>query len=134
MDNTITAATATPDGLDATGNCYYSNGMLMLGPGKYSKWTLVHGRPTLQIPPYVEFGHAWLESPDGQMVYDAERDFEIPKFLYYAVGNIDENDCFKYSRNEARKKMLEFGHYGPWEGPDAGPPIEIDYDEEDEDQ
>ena len=127
------AATPTPDDLEATGDCYSSSGSLVLDPfnGEYSSWTLVHGRPTLRVPPYIEYGHAWLESPDGEIIYDPTVEFEGPKMLYYALGNINPEDSFKYSREEARKKILEFGHWGPWEGVDAAPPVDTP-DEEDE--
>ena len=84
----------------------------------------------MRVPPHVEYGHAWLESPDGETVFDPESDMVIPRVLYYAVGNIEESDCFKYTKDEVRRMALEFKHYGPWEGVDAAPPLDDD-DEED---
>jgi len=39
---------------------------------------------------------------------------EIPKFLYYAMGNIDESETRRYSVDESRKYALDTKHYGPW--------------------
>lgn len=39
---------------------------------------------------------------------------EIPKFLYYAIGNIDESETRRYSVDESRKYALDTDHYGPW--------------------
>jgi antirestriction protein ArdC/uncharacterized protein YjbI with pentapeptide repeats/predicted ABC-type ATPase len=39
---------------------------------------------------------------------------EIPKFLYYAMGNIDESEVRRYSLDESRKYALNNKHYGPW--------------------
>ena len=39
---------------------------------------------------------------------------EIPKFLYYAIGNIDESETRRYSVDESRKYARDTDHYGPW--------------------
>jgi len=127
------AAIPTPSDLPAGGQCYSENGRTLLYSRQYNAWKMIHGRPTLRTKPYIEYGHAWLESPDGEAVYDASMGREFPKELYYAIGKINPEDSFSYTIDEARRKSLEYKHWGPWEGVDAGPPIvELNEDEEDE--
>ena len=65
----------------------------------------------------LKYGHAWVE--DDVLVYDYSngRKLEIPKNFYYAVGKIKTTKprYFKYTFEQARKKMLDSGHYGPWD-------------------
>jgi predicted ABC-type ATPase len=65
----------------------------------------------------LKYGHAWIE--DDQLVYDYSngRELVIPKDFYYAVGKVKKTKprYFKYTFDEARKKMLDSGHYGPWD-------------------
>ena len=65
----------------------------------------------------LKYGHAWVE--DDVLVYDYSngRKLEIPRNLYYAVGKIKTTKprYFKYTFEQARKKMLDSGHYGPWD-------------------
>ena len=51
------------------------------------------------------------------VVYDYSNGnkYEIPKFLYYAMGSIDESDARKYSSEDAMRKSLDNEHYGPWD-------------------
>jgi len=84
---------------------------------------LVHGRPTLQREPWTKFTHAWIEMPDG-IVIDNETGFRGPAPFYYGLGNIDPEECFTYTFEEMKKHLIEYGHYGPWEGPEACPPVE----------
>ena len=116
-------ATQTPKGLVATGNCYEDSATELMDNPAFNGWTLVHGRPTLQIPPYVEYGHAWLEDPSGEIVWDPGVKSELPKVLYYAFGRINPRDCYRYDAKQMKKKVVEFGHWGAWEGPDSTPPI-----------
>jgi hypothetical protein len=65
----------------------------------------------------LRYGHAWVE--DDMFIYDYSNGRKIifPKELYYAIGNVitKKPKYFKYTFEEARKKMLESGHYGSWE-------------------
>lgn len=81
---------------------------------------LVHGRPYLTREPFCQFGHAWIENDD--VCIDASTLLEVPRNVYYAVGRIDSALCFTYTFEQMRRKLLEFKHYGPWEGVDAVPP------------
>jgi len=105
--------------LEPTGDCYVIVGQAITGFGSKAKWTLVHGRPTLQREPYIEYGHGWLESPDGEICWDPIMEGEFPKILYYAAGNIDPKQCLRYTQAEARRWIIKTKHWGPWEGPDG---------------
>ncbi len=65
----------------------------------------------------LRYGHAWVE--DDMFIYDYSNGRKIifPKELYYAIGNVitKKPKYFKYTFEEARKKMAETGHYGSWE-------------------
>lgn len=109
----------------AKGDCYEAAAHLavfhsfdkdLLLPANFEP-VLVHGRPVLQRPPFERFGHAWVES--GEVVFDFSngRKLVMPRNVYYALGRIDPEDSFRYSPDEARKLLVRFGHYGPWEGP-----------------
>jgi hypothetical protein len=80
-------------------------------------YRLVHGRPTLKVPPFIKYGHAWVEI-DGVTVFDTEHHKEVPKELYYAVGNIDSEDCLVYTYSEMAAHMRKHEHWGPWELPE----------------
>lgn len=104
------------------GDCYEASANALLMPSFAGGHdlpdgaTLVHGRPTLTCPPFVEYGHAWLEF--GDVVFDVAngRDVIARRELYYKAGNIDPAKCHRYTKDEARKRVLDFRHYGPWEG------------------
>ena len=75
---------------------------------------LVHGEVTGQgAIDGVKFGHAWVE--DGGTVIDKSngKDLRLPKSLYYALGDISKT--IEYTYEEMRQKLLESGHYGPWD-------------------
>ena len=99
------------------GDCYQVAGRYMMDNGMFSKnpnLVLVHGIVTGQSEiEGVKYGHAWVE--DGDMVIDKSngRDLKIPKELYYMLGNISET--IRYSMSDMRKKIVETGHWGPWE-------------------
>ena len=64
----------------------------------------------------VKYGHAWVE--DDLFVYDFSngRKIVFPKELYYLLGGVETKKpiYFKYEFWEARKLMLDTGHYGSW--------------------
>lgn len=77
------------------------------------EYTLVHGIPTLTGGDYAgeQYGHAWCELDDG--VYDAASGQDVPKNIYYSVGNIDYT--VRYTSEEARENILEYGTWGAWD-------------------
>ncbi len=116
---------------DDGGDCYQATvDALFFGSLSGVEAVLVHGRPTLTRPPYEEFGHAWIEA--GDVVFEVANGNHVAarRELYYQAGNIDPEQCFRYTPEEARRWLLSHGHYGPWEGPDACPPLEDSEDDE----
>jgi hypothetical protein len=83
---------------------------------------LVHGRPTLTVAPYCQYGHAWIEINEA-LVIDTATGAWLPRAIYYDVGKIDSAECFYYTFEEAKEMLLNFGHYGPWQGPEAVGPL-----------
>lgn len=84
------------------------------------------------------FPHAWVEV--GDVVHDnsSGSNRQLPKFLYYAIGNInpDEEGAYaRYSYDQMRRKLMSEGNYGPWDlDSDLGrQPDRDDGEEEDED-
>jgi predicted ABC-type ATPase len=108
------------------GNCYEKAGkMILYANTKYypkidfiGKPYLVHAQVTGQgAIEGVKYGHAWIE--DDAFVYDYsnKRKLKVPKALYYEIGQIIEQQPihFKYTFEQARRKMNEIGHYGSWD-------------------
>ena len=104
------------------GNCFEVAGHLALYPEKLSyngTPKVVHAEVTGQGNlKGIRFAHAFVE--DDFMVYDFSNSKNIVmlKNSYYELAQINENDpnkIRKYSFKEARKKMLDLGHYGPWD-------------------
>lgn len=110
------------------GNCYEMAGKMAMGIMFADKDM---SYPDFKGTPYVvhaevsgqgaisglRYGHAWVE--DDMFIYDFSngRKIVFPKELYYALGNVITKPpkYYKYTFNEARKKMSETGHYGSWE-------------------
>ena len=77
---------------------------------------LVHGEVTGQRKiAGIKFGHAWIEDGDTVIDMSQGRDIRMPKALYYALGNINPSNTFRYTPEEMNKKLLEFKHWGPWD-------------------
>ena len=101
------------------GDCFEVSGKLVLDQfilGGSKNLILVHGIVTGQGPiGGVQYGHGWVE--DGEEVIDKSqgRNLRLPKQLYYSLGNIDPANTFRYDTEETRKKILEYGHWGPWD-------------------
>jgi hypothetical protein len=100
------------------GDCYQAAGEYMmmhyLSGNKNSKLVLVHAEVTGQGPiSGIRHGHAYILN--GNMVIDKsnKRDIEMPKEIYYAIGNIGKN-INHYSFEEFRDNVLKHGTWGPW--------------------
>jgi GNAT superfamily N-acetyltransferase len=88
----------------------------------------------------IRFDHAWVEVtrktdfgdadpndpqvkfmmerfPTQVIVYDYSngKELQLPRELYYAIGQIDGDDVRRFSAEEAQTEMIEKGFYGPWE-------------------
>lgn len=109
------------------GDCFEAAAQYIL-ERKEEGLTLVHGRPTLQCEPFMKYEHAWIEMIlDGDhYVRDVSngKDVFVPRAVYYGLGQIVMEDCYRYTFNEMRTKLLEFKHWGPWDGPFGSPPME----------
>lgn len=89
---------------------------------------IVHGIPLGQAGDAegLRYWHAWVEVGVAVTFPNVEHEFtflnvidrsnghdlEIPKAIYYKVGNIDQT--WRFSVDEAREEMINRGHYGPW--------------------
>ena len=76
---------------------------------------LVHGEVTGQGKiEGVKYGHAWVE--DGGTVIDQSngRNLVMPRQIYYRLGKIGTN-IHRYTPEQARKKAVTTGVYGPWD-------------------
>ena len=82
--------------------------------GKDAK--LVHGMVSGQGQlEGVRFGHCWVEVGDKVLDHSNDREQELPKDIYYLLGRIDPKECHYYTPEEASKKMVDTGHFGPWD-------------------
>ena len=105
----------------ANGDCYEAAGKFMMDSCQFGgddcNLILVHGEVGGQGPlEGVTFGHAWVL--DGNTVVDKSngRDVQMPQPVYYAIGQIDNiGNVHQYTWPEARKQILDNGHWGPWE-------------------
>jgi len=112
------ARSAEGDCYEAAANYLVENGLGMWGGSqKKGNLILVHAEVMGQGPlDGVAFGHAWVE--DGNTVIDRSNggDVRMSKQRYYAAGKIGEiNNIHKYTVEEARRKLLDTGVYGPWD-------------------
>ena len=120
---------------DAGGDCYEASGKYIMDECLTDcDLILVHGEVSGQGElAGVRYGHAWVE--DGDTVIDKSngRDLQMPKILYYTIGQIagvdmskwgqpefgsdvfTEGNLHKYTWDQARKKILDYGHWGPWD-------------------
>ena len=103
--------------MERKGDCYADALKRILYPndGEFEGWLLVHGYPTLRRPPWKRFGHAWLESSDGEWCWDPNTGAKLPTWLYYHLGNIEKKHCTWYGPAEAGILAVRTGHWGPWE-------------------
>ncbi len=137
----------TAEGRTDEGNCYEVAALAVLHlaaiePDAAEDIRLVHGRPTLAVQPYEPYGHAWIEIRNSQTRHMAEDDFTLcadvangrnvrmSRLEYYGRGRINRHECFYYTPEEAQRMMVEYGHYGPWEGPEGCAPVTQDEDED----
>ena len=119
---------ATKPKKTATGDCYeaaakyiLSIGNSMYGgtPGAASSLRVVHAEVAGQGPlEGTTFGHGFVVDMATDVVIDKSngRDLQLPRMLYYAIGGIEEiGNYHVYTYDETVAKMLQSGHYGPWD-------------------
>lgn len=96
------------------GDCFVAAGRYIMEHLSEEGLVLVHGIATGRGPiAGIQFAHAWLEKGETVIDVSNNRHIEMPKAVYYALGNI--STTFKYTWEEANKKMLETKKWGPWE-------------------
>lgn len=107
------------------GDCYETAGKIALGITKGLNSNEFMGTPYVVHAEVmgqgaisgVRYGHAWVE--DDVFVYDFSngRNIIFPKEFYYQLGKVIQKQpkYYKYTFSEARRKMLESGHYGSWD-------------------
>ena len=66
----------------------------------------------------VQYGHGFVVDKSTDTVIDTSngRDLRLPRVIYYAIGQIEYiGNIYEYTLEEVAEKMLESGHYGPWD-------------------
>lgn len=67
----------------------------------------------------VRYGHAWVEihSDSGFIVldYSNNKRLVVPGHIYYEAGTINLDEVIRYTREEARLKVMAFDHFGYWD-------------------
>ncbi len=110
------------------GDCYKVSANFITSNTQLPGCILVHGRPTLQCAPFVQYSHAWVEIPSLDIALNVAtgRQIAVPLSEFYATGQIDSAKCYRYTPEQARQMLLTYEHYGPWEGPDGiAPPASL---------
>ena len=99
------------------GDCYAANGRWMIGKDGYQ---LVHGVAILPRDG-KPFWHCWIEKGNQVLDFSNGKTIKISKKKYYELGGIPVSGYmnYLYTPAEAAKKMVETGHWGPW---DSKPP------------
>jgi hypothetical protein len=103
------------------GNCYLNSlAMIAMMDVRGHTLHLCHGVAVLTRPPYVEFGHAWIEAtPTGDgpaLVFDHQSPLHpILRDAYYEIGQVRPDTVVRYTRKEAREMADRRGTPGPWD-------------------
>ena len=101
---------------EGKGDCYQAGGRLIMNFFGDKDHKLVHGMVNGQGPlSGIRFGHCWVESKDTVLDHSNGKKRELPKQVYYSLGNIKADECYYYTPEEASKWMLKSKHWGPWE-------------------
>lgn len=110
-------------GVRAIGNCFEAamlefQRIKMLG-GNVDDWRLVHAEVIGQGPiEGIAHAHAFLANVLTEEVVDRSngRDLRMPYDFYEYLGRLHETqNCYVYRYETAVERMLEAGHYGPWD-------------------
>tara|TARA_Y100001963_G_C6576562_1_gene351371 strand:+ start:195 stop:521 length:327 start_codon:yes stop_codon:yes gene_type:complete len=101
------------------GDCYQANGRHILNQSFVKKGkglVLVHGVALLSSDG-KPFGHCWLEKGNTVLDFSNGKNIKLHKSVYYNLGGIPVKGfkTYKYKLDEVRKKVLQTGHWGPWE-------------------
>jgi len=109
---------------DGDGNCYEVAFKLLVGirdgPELSTDAVLVHAEVAGQgVLDGYAIGHAWIE--DHELAFDESngRHIVLPTMLYRSAAGISMRAAapklYTYTQEEARKRALEVGTFGPWD-------------------
>lgn len=103
----------------ASGDCYEAAGKFMLDNSDSKSLVLVHAEVLGQGPlEGTTFGHGFVVDTGMDLVIDRSngRNITMPRFIYYAIGQIDRIDNYhEYDLVEMKAQILKHGHWGPWD-------------------
>ena len=116
--------------MEATGLCFEVAGEWFMDQclaGRGDDMRLCHGIPTLQVPPYIQFWHGWVEIWTEPLIVvrnDKNPEARIPRDLFYAIGQIDPARVRRYTFADLKHWATKTNSWGPWEyrPEDAGIP------------
>jgi|TARA_R110000824_G_scaffold181438_3_gene362204 hypothetical protein len=104
------------------GDCYeaaikFIMSKCMFGPD--CPFSIVHAEVSGQGPlEGVSFGHAYVVDKRNNIVIDTSngRNVMLGRAAYESMGKIDKiGNYHEYAWHEARKKIIDYEHYGPWD-------------------
>lgn len=101
--------------LPTGGDCFVANAKHVLDRDRTK--TLCHSYVTPVMGPLrnVKHEHAWLEKGDTVYDFSNNRELEVPKDVFYILGQIDKKKVKRYSYNDVIRNIKEHKHWGPWE-------------------
>ena len=101
---------------EGKGDCYQAAGRLIMNFMGENKAKLVHGMVNGQgALKGIRFGHAWVEYGSKILDHSNGKKQEIPKQLYYSMGDINPRECKYYTGTKAAEWMVKSKHWGPWQ-------------------
>ena len=102
------------------GDCYQANAKEIMYNDKLKGAVLIHGIALLSTDG-KPFGHCWIEKGGAILDFSNGKKIATTKKKYYELGGIPVSGYKNhfYTPAEAAKKMVETGHWGPW---DSKPP------------
>ena len=102
------------------GDCYQANAKEIMYNDKLKGAVLIHGIALLSTDG-KPFGHCWIEKGGSILDFSNGKKIATTKKKYYELGGIPVSGYknYFYTPAEAAKKMVETGHWGPW---DSKPP------------
>ncbi len=102
------------------GDCYQANGNFIITKMGDNDFKLCHGVAILRTD-RRPFGHCWIEKGGAVLDFSNGKTIATTKRRYYELGGIPYPGykTYTYTPAEAAKKMVDTGHWGPW---DSKPP------------
>jgi len=57
----------------------------------------------------IRYPHGWVE--DGDIIIDCSKKFQLPRELYYRLGNIKAEEIRRYSGEELMSQIEKYEHW-----------------------